>query len=458
VGVDAKILSERKDFLRPYSLVVVVVLSDENDSEIDVRALQRTAYKMMNDQFPPPRGASICATNPADPGCKPCSALPNGGAGDPNCTSCEPSPTGAPLDPHCTPGVYSQSAAWGKDPNLRHVHMKQKYGVDAQFPIARYVTGLSSKLVPDRDGEYPPGADSYVGDAKCINPLFAASLPDGSKTDAATLCQLPAGQRTADQIYFAHIGGVPHELLHFVPNDPKASALTDADWVKILGKDPQSYDYSGIDPHMIESVQPRTGLPGPTSANGADPISGREWITDQNGAGKDLPVDLQYACTFPIAPRKCSGGSNCDCSATGIPHEQVSPVCDSTDINTQVRAKAYPTPRELLVAKLLQKQGIVSSICPQDTTDSSEGNLLYGYRPAVAQIIERLKAGLTQSCLPEKLTLNTQGDADCLVLATLPDPGPQSACDAYSGLSQPDRTILSTYRDKAEADWKAAGR
>ena len=32
--------------------------------------------------------------------------------------------------------------------------MKQKYGYEAQFPIERYVLGLSSPTVPDRSGEY----------------------------------------------------------------------------------------------------------------------------------------------------------------------------------------------------------------------------------------------------------------------------------------------------------------
>jgi hypothetical protein len=460
VGVDSKILAERKDFLRPDSLVVVVVLSDENDSEVDVRALSQTAFFMMSNAYPPPRGTTPCATNPNDPGCKPCDGTT---AGDPNCSSCEPLPDGGAPPPKCAEGVYTQQMGWGLDVNLRHVHMKAKYGFDAQFPIERYATGLSSLTVPDRDGEYPAGAGSYVGDAKCTNPLFASSLPDGTKTDAASLCNLPHGARNPNQIYYAHIGGVPNQLLHFKPGDPKGSALSDDDWVKILGKDPEHYDYTGIDPHMIESVKPRAGLPTPDKANDAEPISGREWITDEGNPNpgspdsKDLPVDLQYACTFPIAPRECTGGSNCDCSAQGIPHEQVSPVCDSTDINKQVKAKAYPTNRELLLAKLLKGQAIVSSICPIDTANSDPSNAVYGYRPAVAGIIDRLKQGLTQSCLPEPLDVDSTGAVECMVLAQLPALGGESACDPSLGLSVPDASILANYRATAESNWQANG-
>ena len=206
----------------------------------------------------------------------------------------------------------------GYDPNLRHVHMRQKYGIDPQFPVERYFYGLTSPVVPNRDGEYPAGANGYSGfgaNMKCTNPLYAASLPAQkdltaavgttvpvAAADATKLCSLPVGQRTSDKVFFAHIGGVPHQLLHFMPGDPVASTLSSADWVKILGTNPAIYNYNGIDPHMYESYTPR--LPGqaetltnpptfdssgtnplaPTSATVAggntDPINGREWITD----------------------------------------------------------------------------------------------------------------------------------------------------------------------------------
>ncbi|MFI5244664.1 MAG: hypothetical protein ACHQQR_05510, partial [Gemmatimonadales bacterium] len=70
------------------------------------------------------------------------------------------------------------------------MHMKQKYGVDVQFPMQRYANGLTSPKVPDRNGEYPSGKASYTGTNNCTNPLFAATLPDGKNLDASTLCNL----------------------------------------------------------------------------------------------------------------------------------------------------------------------------------------------------------------------------------------------------------------------------
>ena len=144
-GVDTTILAQRADFLRPDSLVAIVVLTDENDSEVDVRSLGGTAWNFMSTQFNPPRGTSICLTDPGNPSCTSCAFGKN--SSDPQCMT--------------EGGLYTATndqTNWGYDLNLRHVHEKQKYGVSVQFPIQRYVLGLTSPKVPNRDGEYPAGA------------------------------------------------------------------------------------------------------------------------------------------------------------------------------------------------------------------------------------------------------------------------------------------------------------
>jgi hypothetical protein len=458
VGVDATIIQQRHDFLRPDSIVAVVVLTDENDSEIDVRSYEQTGYQFMSVAWSPPRGTEVCQTNPDDPSCESCAFLSN------------------PMsDPSCAQGNYTSQTDWGDNLNLRHVHMLQKYGLDPQFPLKRYYNGLTSKTVPNRDGEYPTGAGSYVGTNNCDNPLFAGSLPPSSDATLAnvgsTLCHLTPGTRTAGDVFFLHIGGVPHELLQGTPGGadgscpagtaaadcPQKGTLAFTDWVKILGNGAASYtgssatlshDYTGIDPHMIESEWPRNQLgtaaaPGtvaPPSSNPAvstlsgpalgsgmnaitpDPINGREWIT--NSGDHSLPVDRQYACIFQLPPasqRDCSTlGSDtmttieynsCDCTGLGDTPEQVPPLCSTTFVNAdgtagaaspsndytvQVYAKAYPTIRELTLASMLGSQGIVSSLCPIHTVDNSASgdDPLYGYRPAVSSLLSRMKAAL----------------------------------------------------------------
>jgi hypothetical protein len=342
-------------------------------------------------------------------------------------------------------GAYSAENDWAFNINLRHVHMKAKYGLDLQFPLSRYVTGLAGRNVPDRDGEYPSNgsgqiAASYVGNNDCVNPLFAASLPDGTQLDKASLCALSAGSRPASDVFYAHIGGVPNELLHFKANDTAASALTASDWVKILGNDPDHFDYSGIDPHMIESYSPRAGLPPPGSPDDADPINGREWVTDTNPAQGGAFVDLQFACTFPLQlARDCTATENqqaCDCpkdpgatwGAQYLPPlcggpQAVSATAQALPETTQIAAKAYPTIREIELAKLMGAQGVLSSICPIDVADNeTKDDPYYGYRPAVAAIVDRLKGALANECIPETLTTAKDGSAPCLVLEALPDP------------------------------------
>lgn len=483
-GVDAALLKQRHDFLRPDSLVAIVDLTDENDSEIDVRSFGGSAWGFMAQNFDPLRGTTACAEK-AD----------GSGLVDPGvCTSCAFS-SAPQSDPDCMLPPFGAANDWGYNPNLRHVHMTQKYGAVPQFPIQRYVLGLTSTTVPDRNGEYPAGASSYQGltNRDCVNPLFAASLPDGTTTDPAVLCKLPAGGRTADLVYYAHIGGVPHQLLQKDPSNPDSpqkDTLADADWTKILGKDPLSEDYTGIDPHMIESYQPRAGLPvGPTST--PDPASGYDWTTDQ-GAQHVLQVDREYACTFPLTtPRDCTDTTDpsvlyaCDCPATaGLTPDQLPPLCNPSTPTQQVAAKAYPTTRELLLAKLMGARGFISSLCPIHVQpaagQSSLTDGLFGYNPAVNGIVDRLKVALGNECIPETLTTDPgTGLAPCLILVSLPAAGaagscanPGSACDPREGLVGPDvasttqpagapaplsSAVLQKYCETAEAAYVAGG-
>jgi hypothetical protein len=472
-GVDTTILQQRHDFLRPDSVVAIIVLTDENDSEIDVRAFQGTGNQFLSDTYTPPRATSVCFTNPADPACKSCASC----GGDASCTN----------DANCQTngGVYSIAADvhdWGYDLNLRHVHMPQKYALDPQFPLTRYWNGLTSPRVPNRLGEYPTPTSTYTGTNNCTNPLFAATLPDPSTTPipdatattptevSTTLCNLtPGSGRSPGDVYFAHIGGVPHELLQSTPGDgtcpagtaaadcPQKAAPSSADWVKILGRGPaaylnagstMSYDYTGIDPHMVESMTPRnvvaltnptvrtsppeTTLSGPLPVASAadpvrpDPINGREWTT--NSGVHSLNVDREYACIFQLPlqnQRDCAALSNntieensCDCvplwsattgrpGPTGNTPDQIPPLCSKTstdgatltsavgDYTVQTHAKAYPTTRELMLVNMMGSQGVVSSLCPIHTTDNAAGDdPLYGYRPAVDTLVGRLKAAL----------------------------------------------------------------
>ena len=124
----------------------------------------------------------------------------------------------------------------------------------------------------------------------------------------------------------------------------------------------------------------------------------------------------------------------------------------------QVAAKAYPTVRELLVAKMMGAfRASCRRFCPTDVMDNAAGNdPNYGYRPAVAAIIDRLKAALSNACLPRKLIPAADGSVQCLILVTLPGAGSclNPTCPAGMGLQVPtDPTVLPTFCASAEASF-----
>jgi hypothetical protein len=416
--VDFELLRQRAAFLRPDSLVAVIVLTDEDDSSADPISYQGSGWRFMESD-PRERATAACSSAPMSSECNSC-AFAAGADG-------------------CNPPEYTEA----EDPlNVRFQHMQQRFGVDPQFPISRYVDAFTKPRIPGREDEHSPNG-TYDPKPRCTNPLFAARLPTNPGDE---LCALTRGPRSPSLVYFAVIGGVPNALLSPPGSDDGPPPI---DWVKLLGRDPQRLDERDIDPHMKQSTTPRAGLPGVTAADDADPIHGREWTTD--GA------DLQFACTFPLyerpidhAPpvpirRACSESDRkdnvCDCDG-----KKDTPLCAPDDRSVQIRGKAYPTRRELMVVKELETQGIAASLCPEQLTMPDADD--YGYRPAMRSITDRLERQLVGSCVPRALERrDAAGNVDCLVVAMLPDPGPDSECARF-GLEAPSATLLGPMRDK----------
>jgi hypothetical protein len=443
IGVDATLLRQRHDFLRPDSLLDIVVVTDANDVSIDPKAFDGHAWQFGNSRFPgspngaAPRAAIECS-NPNDLRCTPCSLL----IGDPAFAArC---PRGSFLDP-------SEDAL-----ALRFFDMRRRFGVETLFPTSRYVRGLTSAKVPDRTHEHD-GAGAYVdGDASanCVNPIFAHDLPTDPGTD---LCHLAPGPRTPDLVQFTVIGGVPHQLLQAKPgidpecatgtaqaDCPQKTQLSEGDWKTILGPVP--------DAHMVASLEPRAGLPSPNAPDDADPMIGREWTT-HGGA-------LELACTFPLAAPKqdCTHSDlavGCDCGTGGD-----MPVCD-TKSGAQSRGKVWPSIRPIDVAHSMANspsgvQGGLGSMCPIHSAESAPGDPLYAFRPTLSFAVDRLQSDYSALCIPEPLVRDASGHAPCTVLATLPRPGDESVCTAF-GLDVPDVGVLRPFRARKEAEWHAQG-
>ena len=507
-GIDWELLRQRAEFLRPDSLVAVIMLTDEDDSSEDPLSLRGQGYNFVSSLF---KGSGTARGPSSAPGFgttapRPTTACKDKGPGDPACTSCgfyadckasgaqTPTCLAVINDANCTDGNGHYPP--DEDPlTVRFYHMKERFGIDPQYPISRYVSGFTSGRVPDRKTEHTVVVNAngtrnisdYVGSPKCTNPLFASKLPTAPDPDPAkleeTYCNLPRGTRDPSTVFFAIVGGVPNQLLYgetsdgspdYRPSDAEHNTPDDARWTKILGKDSTRYDYTDIDPHMIQDVAARPALAAggsptsPRGTNGTDRINGRDWDTRGN--------DLQYACTFDIAARDCSRSAplatqqSCDCVDPQGGALSNQPLCNSTNPFSQVKAKAYPTIRQLQLARALGPQGIAASLCPinpqltlNPTADKNDPT--YGYNPAVASIIDRLKNALTQQCLPQSLrdmpdggyTDNNQLEVPCLILAQLGEEQ-RNDCASY-GLKDPDEAVLKVFNEqqRAEAGGAAGG-
>jgi hypothetical protein len=314
--------------------------------------------------------------------------------------------------------------------------------VDLLEPTSKYVAALTKEKIFDRSGKEQP------------NPLLVAK--DGKK-------------RTPDLVYLAGIVGVPWQDIA-TPDSlsgPGLRYLTAKEisdnkrWDVILG-DPATRR-PPTDPHMLESLAPRTGqnplIPNAAIAPAdaatpprADVISGHEQAPPLV-AGAPLPDDLQYACTFELeTPVNCGSGGSCDCEPDAV-QDRKRPLCQPPGGGafgpTQYYAKAYPGTRHLEVLKGLGEQAIVASICPKITRSANpQADVNFGYNPAMAALVERVGIRLGNQCLARAPVLDDNGRAACVILEV----GLNGGCDCSgAGRHAPLGDVLDTVRTELRA-------
>jgi hypothetical protein len=413
-GVDEVLLDQRKSFLRPDSLVAVILLTDENDCSLRVDGIGQLAASPQGAAMPKPR--SECAADPGDACCVSCiEPVPDGCSGDGGCAEPGSQTNPANFWPGDAPdGELDQSTAL-----LRCHDQKRRFGIDFLYPTSRYVNAFSQTLINEKKLDL-----AIDGKNDVQNPLF---------TD---LLDLGRAVRGPDLVFVAGIAGVPWQLIarKNEAGDPDlkngiepVSGLPiggfqtydelqqNGLWKQIIPESPADY---ADDPLMIESPFPRDGLSSDPDNN---PINGNEWETNFG--------DLQYACIFDLPPdaqKECENATSCDCtneadSPTG------KPLCDGT---LQVKAKAYPGTRIFEVLNGLGGQGIPASICPAQLglgDGQSVDDKDYGYTPAVFAIIDRLKTKLGGACQPRQLIADTEGNVPCLVIEARDSDGDRDA-------------------------------
>lgn len=438
---DETILAQRAAFLRPDSLVGIVMLSDENDCSIVdfgqgwIVGLQNVPGGGANDRFRMPRATSTCETDPNDACCQSCSAssVPGG------CT--------APAsDPSCQTnnGTYT---AVDDSINLRCFAQQRRFGFDLLFPITRYVDGLTATLVPDREGGFVE------------NPLFHAEpeMPgrDASRVFLVGILGVP-WQDVADEESLsdsAHLAYLSHDEL-----------VAEDRWSLILG-DAADPPEDGL---MLETPLDRSTLD-----LGPHPLTGDEIAPSSSTDPEENPINghevsimdgssLQYTCIFPLQePRDCEldTDSSCDCHAEDAVYN--SPLCQppggGAPSTTQYWAKAYPGQRQLEVLYQLGQltgNSVVASICPKVfDSDMPLTDPAYGYNPAMTAMVDRMKAALAPACLADALEVDADGRVTgCGVLEVVlpPTGGACAPCDG-AGHADPDVDAADRLLSQLEA-------
>ena len=405
VGCDDVLLAQRKRFLRPDSLVAIVMLSDENDCSIRDDG---AGWFVSSTDRPMPRSSSQCDANPNDRCCRSCAQQEPQGP-----------PEGCPTlaaDPICKDVVGNAKFATWTEPHdslsLRCYDQRRRFGFDLLYETSRYVDALTKTTMQLQS---TPG--QFVK-----NPLFDGGASGRSDRDPSL-------------VFLAGIVGVPWQDIADEASltGPGLNYLTAKEltakgrWRALLGDPNASPPLPPTDPFMVETPAVRSGTNAITGVSISPATSTNPHENPINGHEQDLPKedDLQYACTFRLkTPRTCgaeeiaSNSSLCEAGAGG---------------RIQTSAKAYPGTRELSVLQALGDNAIVASICPKviEPADPKNpaGDANYGYNPAVSAIVERLKTQLAGKCLPRKLKIDDQGQALCRVVEAQ-RPGKECNCKA----------------------------
>jgi hypothetical protein len=409
------VLQQRAAFLRRDSLLAIIMLTDENDCSIldeDGSQGWLVAYKggPTVNNWRMPASTNSCKQDPNGMCCRPCIVPAAGGCGDNAAEGCPESGYLAIADDSMNQRCFNQT---------------QRFGINLLYPTWRYSDAITRTTVDPRmtgaavpNPLYTPGPNGEPAREQGL--VFLAGIVGVPWQDIATdgMVMVAEGKPQPPNSL-----GMGRELVYLTAQQ----LLDKGRWDMILGD--QGANVRPTDPLMIESIDPRmTGAPHPLglprSAIAAPGSNGNAINGAEQAVDPMTRDDLQFACVFDLQDSvACNTGNAAGCDCNKEEAVKQSPLCeypppvDGMPVDgTQIKAKAYPGVRELQVLKEVGDAAIVASICPKNPT-AGQGmdpatDPYYGYNPAVAAIIERLKEALTAKCLPRPLSATTQADID----------------------------------------------
>ncbi|HEY8943552.1 MAG TPA: hypothetical protein VIM73_04790, partial [Polyangiaceae bacterium] len=234
-GCDTTLLAQRKAFLRPDSLVAIVMLSDENDCSIQDSGVGWFVGATSHM----PKATEACANNPNDPCCRSCAQNETNPPSGCKPLSQDAVCMGAPMNSYNTWDTLNDSL------NLRCYNQKQRFGFDLLYPTRRYVNALTAPQIP---------LDSN-GNVSVTNPLYDTQGSGKAPRDPSL-------------VFLAGIIGVPWQDIATADSLNSATQLTylnakqleaQGRWAQLLGDAAASPPVLPSDPFMVETTQPRSG-------------------------------------------------------------------------------------------------------------------------------------------------------------------------------------------------------
>ena len=418
--VNQVVLEQRARFLRPDSLVVIVMASDENDCSI-IDEDGENGW-LVGQRSPMTRASSECAAmgDAAASCCRPCTLEMEG------CPANE-------SDPECEKGTELTSLE--DNSNLRCFQQLRRFGVDLLYPWQRYVDALTKQTVSLRSPN-PDGATVVE------NPLFAPGVDGFVPSDGRAFLVGLVGVPWQD---IARETSLTGRELEYLPAGVLGAGLPNS-WELILG-DPDA-NVPPLDPFMIESIDERRGY-NPLTGDAIVPSNTTEQTNAINGHEQNIWTrdDLQYACTFELPselPCTVENQDSCDCNASEVAHQRPQCRYESTNADgTQTHGKAYPGLRQLQVLKGLDGQAVVASICPKNVQAEGDPALdpAYGYNPAITAMLDEFEWHLTPDCLWRRLPVDDSGRTRCRVIELTSGETAACSCDASTGRVEPSRAV-----------------
>ncbi len=463
--LDEAVITQREEFLRPTSLVSIVLVSDQDDCSLmnggTTYENAGLGHRILDTSRPMARPTDACAHDPNDPCCFPCSQASEAPEG---------------CDISACDGVLALPPELDR-PSVRCFDQKRRFGIDVNYPVQRYVDGFTRSTV----------LDDHSGEA-VENPLlrgagrYAGVFRDPGHVSLTAIVGVP-WQSVAQQASLEDISE-----LELVSGYSLAlpDVETDDDWISrwevILGQPSAAPLVPPLDPFSSASIEPRqAGRTNPVSGDViVGPDSRDPWANAINGHESDPSVvlperyadggpardRLQAACLFPLhEPLPCED-DELECFCGDEPARNTAactPPAGGPSTTTQYFGQATPAPRILHVLRDVGMTSTVASICPKNTVDGST-HPSFGFNPAVDQLIQRRGHDRAPGCLRQTLPVDDDGLASCLTVEVLPKEGYWS--DPSSGDEQaadpcaiPGRSEVSeTTRAAIERELHESGR